>query len=92
MPERLGKMRASLLREDWEPLRNVARDLASLSENLGARSLSALCLQVIEAGEKEGRADVGYLLDCIEAEFAKVREFINQRTVKRYPALGTDSM
>ncbi|HEX2697126.1 MAG TPA: Hpt domain-containing protein, partial [Anaerolineales bacterium] len=81
LPARLDELRAALKANDAGGLGRLAHNLKGVSANFSAGPLSQLALELEMRGKKEDLSDAPVLLDKLEAEAQRLKEFLTQEKV-----------
>jgi HPt (histidine-containing phosphotransfer) domain-containing protein len=68
----------SIENRDSEQIRQLAHGLKSISSNVGAMQLSALCKTLEQAGKTQQLKNVSTLLSSMKQEYAKALNGLNE--------------
>jgi signal transduction histidine kinase/DNA-binding NarL/FixJ family response regulator/HPt (histidine-containing phosphotransfer) domain-containing protein len=74
----LAALQTSIENRDAEQIRKLAHGLKSISGNVGAMKLSALCKTMEQAGKNQHLNSVSNLLNTIQQEYAKALKDLNE--------------
>jgi CheY-like chemotaxis protein/HPt (histidine-containing phosphotransfer) domain-containing protein len=74
----LSALQYSIENRDSEQIRQLAHGLKSISSNVGAMQLSALCKTMEQAGKTQQLKDISVLLNNMKLEYAKALSGLNE--------------
>ena len=72
-PQRFENMRRAIVGEDRKSMYREAHTLKTNCAYVGAKRLQALCTELQDRSEVTSMAELGLLIDRVEAEYSKVK-------------------